>query len=232
MSVRTPRKTKHLATTADDLSPADLTPEDLTPADLTPDHVKIEPVAIEDDATYEAAPEDPAPALAALRESAQSVQLATIDASGEPHCGYTPFAFDTRIPGEGAGEKAGAGALVIFVSRLALHTRDLIETRRCGAMLIADESASAQIFARTRVSYQCDVDRVERDRIVDGVTERERLLNVLQQRHGRMIGLLRRLGDFELFRLVPTSGQFVMGFGKAYRLRGDALDRFEHATTA
>lgn len=156
---------------------------------------------------------DPAEVLAALRASVRSVQLATIDADGDPHAGYTPFAFD-------------GAAFVVLVSQLSVHTRDLLATGRCGAMLIEDEADAAKIFARTRAMYRCRAEVVERDG-----PERERLLEVLHERHGKMIGLLRQLPDFVLFRLVPDSGQFVMGFGQAFRLSGEALDRFEHVTT-
>ena len=156
---------------------------------------------------------DPADVLVELRSTVRSVQLATIDADGEPHAGYTPFAFD-------------GPALVVLVSQLSVHTRDLLATRRCGAMLIEDEARAAKIFARTRAMYRCRADVVERD-----TGEWERLLDVLHERHGKMIGLLRQLPDFVLFRLVPESGQFVMGFGQAFRLVGDELDRFEHVRT-
>lgn len=161
---------------------------------------------------------NPAPLLRELRASVQSLQLATIDEHNTPHCGYAPFVVD---------ETAGDGAFVVFTSQLSLHTRDLMATARAGVMLIADESISNEIFARTRVSYNCVAE------IID--TEHQRyvpLLDQLQQRHGKMIGLLRTLPDFVLFRLVPQSGQFVMGFGKAYRLTGPQLDEFEHATSA
>ena len=162
-------------------------------------------------------PKDPAPVLATLRASCRSVQLATLDAEGQPHCGYAPFVFD---------EEAGDGALVVFTSQLSRHTRDLLETRRAGVMLIEDESASTEIFARTRVSYDCQVEVVAPD-----ADRHASLLDALQSSHGKMIGLLKTLPDFVLFRLVPRSGQFVMGFGQAYHLTGPALDQFEHART-
>ena len=157
--------------------------------------------------------EAPRAALAELRERMRTLQLATVGADGTPHTGYTPHLFD------------GADIL-IFVSRLAAHTRDLLERPRAAVMLIADEADSRQIFARTRVSYLCDATPIAPDDPV-----REPLLDAFEARHGKMIGLIRQLPDFVLFRLRPRSGQFVMGFGKAYRLSGEALDSFEHATT-
>ena len=156
---------------------------------------------------------DPAPVLGRLRASRRSLQLATLDGDGRPHCGYAPFVFD---------ESAGDGAFVIFTSQLSVHTRDLLATRQAGVMLIADEVESTEVFARTRASYDCRVEVIERD---DNTYNN--LLQALQERQGKMIGLLKTLSDFVLFRLVPASGQFVMGFGQAYELHGPALDQFD-----
>jgi len=163
------------------------------------------------DSGQDATATTPEAALAALRARMKTLQLATVGDDGTPHTGYTPHLFD-------------GPDILIFVSQLAAHTRDLLARPQAAVMLIADESEARQIFARTRVSYACRATIVAPD---DDAYET--LLDAFQARHGKMIGLLRQLPDFVLFRLRPTSGQFVMGFGKAYRLSGDALDRFEHA---
>lgn len=162
---------------------------------------------------------DPASVLNALRSQQQSVLLSTVGEHGDPHSGYTPFIFDDQPETD--------HHLLIFVSQLALHTRDLQADPRVCAMLIADESASEQIFARTRVSYQCRAVEVARDH-----ARYEPLLDRFADTHGKMIGLLRTLPDFVLFRLEPLRGQFVMGFGQAFKLTGDKLDQFEHARRA
>ena len=156
---------------------------------------------------------DAGAALTALRGTMNTVQLATVGADGEPHIGYTPHLFDEAD-------------ILIFVSRLAVHTRDLLDNGKASVMLIADEAEATQIFARTRVSYRCHATV-----IAPADARYESLLDAFQARHGKMIGLLRQLPDFVLFRLRPHAGQFVMGFGKAYKLSGDALDQFEHATS-
>ncbi len=152
--------------------------------------------------------------LSNLRASVKSVLLSTLGEDMEPHSGYTPFLEDEND-------------ILIFVSRLSLHTRDLLINGKVSAMMIADEADSAQIFARTRVSYQCRAEPIS-----PGDESYEALLDKFQQQHGKMIALLRQLPDFVLFRLVPLRGQFVMGFGKAYKLTGEHLDHFEHATSA
>lgn len=158
--------------------------------------------------------EDPAEVLAQLKARVQSIMLATLGDDGEPHAGYTPFLLDN-------------GDIVIFVSQLALHTRDLLANGRASAMIISDEADSSQIFARTRVSYQCRAQIVKKED-----ASYDSLLDRFEQQHGKMIGLLRQLPDFILFRLVPHHGQFVMGFGKAFKLTGEKLNQFEHARTA
>jgi len=158
--------------------------------------------------------DDPAEACQALKAEVHSIQLATVNADGEPHCGYTPFIQDNRD-------------LIIFVSQLSLHTRDLLATPTAAVMLIADEQSSPQVFARTRVSYQCRAEIIPPDH-----TQYDVLLDAFEVRHGKMVNLLRQLPDFVLFRLVPTAGMFVMGFGKAYKLAGPNLDEYVHATSA
>lgn len=159
-------------------------------------------------------PPKPEDVLRALRAQMQSVLLCTLGDDAQPHSGYTPFVFDGKD-------------IIILVSQLSLHTRDLLANAKASAMLIADEQNSEQIYARTRVSYQCKAVVVGKDH-----KEYEVLLDKLQSRHGKMITLLKQLPDFILFRLQPAAGQFVMGFGQAYHLRGECLDEFEHATSA
>jgi len=156
----------------------------------------------------------PLQTLQNLRAGVQSVMLATLGDNGDPHIGYTPFVFDDRD-------------IIVFVSQLSKHTRDLLTNPRVSVMLIDDEQSSSQIFARTRVSYLCQAKVVDRED--QAYTP---ALDLLESRHGKMIGVLRQLPDFVLFRLQPQSGQFVMGFGQAYRLAGENLDEFEHATSA
>lgn len=152
-------------------------------------------------------------ACAALLDSVKSLHMATLGEDGHPHCGYTPFLRDGRD-------------FLIFTSQLAVHTRNLLLNPQVSIMLIADEHASRQIFARTRVSYHCRAEPVAREH-----PDWESLLDRYQAHLGNTVKMLRTLPDFVLFRLRPESGQFVMGFGQAYALAGDNLDQFEHTRT-
>lgn len=158
--------------------------------------------------------EQPAKVCASLIEDMRTLQLSTVGVDGIPHCGYTPYLH--RAP----------GSFYIFVSQLAAHTRNLLANGTAAIMIIADEQSTSQIFARTRVTYLCEAKRLAPDS-----PDYDLVLDDYQQRHGKMAGLLRQLPDFVLFQLQPKSGQFVMGFGKAYTLTGDNLSVFEHART-
>ena len=154
----------------------------------------------------------PASVCADLIETMRSLQLSTVGADGLPHCGYTPYLH--RTP----------DSFYIFVSQLAAHTRNLLVNKTVAIMIIADEQATSQIFARARVNYLCEAKRIDSENPDYGP-----VLDDYQQRHGKMAGLLRQLPDFVLFQLQPISGQFVMGFGKAYTLTGENLSVFEHS---
>ncbi len=146
-----------------------------------------------------------------LIQDMRSLQLSTVGPDGMPHASYTPYLH--RAP----------NSFYVFVSQLAAHTRHLLASEAVSMMIIADEQSTSEIFARTRVSYQCTAKRIESDN-----HDYKLVLDEYQQRHGKMAALLRQLPDFVLFRLIPISGQFVMGFGKAYALTGEDLSEFEH----
>jgi hypothetical protein len=156
--------------------------------------------------------EQPTSVCASLIENMRSLQLSTVGEDGIPHCGYAPYLY--RPP----------GSFYIFVSQLAAHTRNLLANRTVAIMIVADEQSTSQIFARTRVNYLCDATKIAPDR-----PDYTLVLDDYQERHGKMAALLRQLPDFVLFQLQPKSGQFVMGFGKAYALTGDNLSVFEHS---
>lgn len=149
-----------------------------------------------------------------LIEKMQSLQLSTVGTEGEPHCSYTPYLYRS------------SNRFYIFISQLAAHTRHLLANNKAAIMIIADEQSTSQIFARTRVHYVCQAIR-----ILPENSECSEILDDYERRHGKTAGLLRQLPDFILFQLKPESGQFVMGFGKAYRLTGDNLSVFEHTRT-
>jgi len=156
---------------------------------------------------------DPSQVCEALKLRMRTLQLATLNEQNEPHCGYTPFIFDGKD-------------MIVFISQLAVHTKDLMVKPKLGTMLIDDEQDSNNLFARCRVRYQCDAVVIP-----PGDDQYVALLDRYQDRHGKVVKLIRQLPDFILFRLVPTSGVLVIGFGDAYRIEGSNMDEFVHVST-
>jgi len=156
----------------------------------------------------------PQEVCAALKERVSSVHMATIGADGLPHTGCVPCIWFNNH-------------LHIFVSRLSVHTRDLLNNPALSAMLVEDEADSRQPFARIRLRYQCDAKIIEPNE--PSYIER---LEAFEAKHGKTVQLLRQLPDFVLFELVPSDAIFVMGFGQAYRLSGPNLETFEHVKQA
>ncbi len=150
-----------------------------------------------------------------FKQSVKTLQLSSITNEGNPNASYSPFVVDKQ------------GNFYIFVSQLASHTQDLLVNPQASILLIQDEADTRQIFARRRISYQCDVEIVS-----DDSSDYLLMLNTLEERFGNVVALLRTLPDFILFKLTPFQGQYVKGFGKAYKLVGDGLLRLEHINPA
>ncbi len=157
--------------------------------------------------------ESPQALCAALKERVASVHLATVGEDSLPHTGCVPCLWFE-------------GALHIFVSRLSVHTRDLLNNPALSAMLVEDEQDSRQPFARIRLRYQSTAKVIEPED-----SSYSTRLDAFEAKHGKTVKLLRQLPDFVLFELVPQEAIFVMGFGQAYRLSGPDWEEFEHIRT-
>lgn len=158
--------------------------------------------------------ETPEQAVADLQQRCGSLIMATLNEDGSPHSSYTPFCLnDTDY--------------LVLVSELALHTRNLLARPKLDVMLIQDESAANQLFARNRLTLSCEASEISAQH-----AKYTSLLDQFQDRHGKTVQMLRQLPDFHLLRLTPQAGRFVMGFGQAYELVGEKLDKFELSRSA
>lgn len=132
----------------------------------------------------------------------RTIMLATVDADGQPNASYAPYVEQS-------------GAFYILVSGLARHTGNLLETGRCHAMFIADESSTVNPFARKRLSYACMVQEMDRQD-----PRSEMVLDAMVERFGQTMHMLRSLPDFRLMQLLPGEGTWVRGFGQAIPVHG------------
>ncbi len=139
-------------------------------------------------------------------ERIKSLMLSTINAEGVPQASYAPFVMTSDR------------SIYIFVSGLSAHTQNLQTCPKAGVLFIQDEAETNQIFARQRLMYDCTVELIERhDPNWTGWADQ------FKTRFGNIIDMLRQLPDFQIFRLIPYAGRFVVGFGAAYAV--DPVDR-------
>ena len=143
-------------------------------------------------------------------EKFRSIMLSTVSTDGMPQASYAPFLMDADK------------TLYVYVSGLSAHTANLKQTSRVSVLFIEDEADTQEIFARRRLTYHCAVAPLPRD-----TAQWQPLIDRFEQRFGGVIGLMKGLPDFQIFRLQPQAGQFVIGFGAAYRVNTDDLNTLE-----
>lgn len=145
-----------------------------------------------------------------LLADAKSLILATGGESPTPEASYVP-----HVRGED-------GSFYIFVSEMARHTINLRGGNTASVMIIEDESAAKQIFARRRATFTVKPEELPRDSEAC-----QQALDAFRAKFGDMINMLAGMKDFHMIRLTPTSGRVVLGFAAAYRVTGDSWDRLE-----
>jgi len=141
----------------------------------------------------------------------KSIILSTICDRNTPNSSYAPSI------------RGGNGDFYVYVSELSKHTRNILQNSRISAMIIEDESKADNLFARKRLTMDCNAQKIER-----GVDEWEETLNEMRSKLGDTIKFLKDMTDFHLFKLVPINGLLVYGFGKAFKFKDGNLDSFSH----
>ena len=141
----------------------------------------------------------------------RSLCFSSADSRGWPQMGYAPFAEDEQRH------------FFVYLSDLASHTSALRESQKASVLLIEDEAHAREVFARKRIIFQCTAHQVPRES--DFWLSR---MENLKERFGDLVSTLQTLSDFHLFRLQPQSGTFITGFGQAYSITGERMDRLEH----
>lgn len=138
----------------------------------------------------------------------RSVMLSTVSPEGLPNASYAPFIMDRDKN------------IYFFASGLAVHTQNLNKNSRVSALFIEDEGNSEDIFARPRLSLNCQATFLERE-----TEEWQELSDRFAERFGDIIQTLRSLPDFRIVKLTPIGGRFVQGFGQVYRINREDGER-------
>ena len=133
-------------------------------------------------------------------------QSSTASQEMQPLASYAPFIEDE------------AGHFYLFLSSLASHSVNLKyhqdEQSKLSVLLIEDEQLSRNLFARKRLTYSCTVSIWPREH-----PQWQEKIDKFREKFGKTIEVLSALGDFNLYCLTPSEGNYVRGFGQAYELK-------------
>jgi heme oxygenase (biliverdin-IX-beta and delta-forming) len=145
----------------------------------------------------------------------RTLLMATVSADGTPEASYAPFV------------RPDDNCFYVYVSGLSRHTSNLDATGRVSVLFIEDERDVKQLFARTRLTFDCRAELIERE------SKRwQAIMEMFQDTFGNVVELIRPLTDFKLFRLRPQKGIYVRGFAQAYRVSDAAIADIEHIRDA
>ena len=151
---------------------------------------------------------DDSRALRQLLDEQPVASLATLH-RGEPAVSMVPFALPP-----------GGVELLIHVSALAPHTRDMRGHPRVGLLVVTARAPGVPPQALPRVSLQADARMLARD---GGEYPAARTAYLARFPDAEPIF---GLGDFSLVALRPVSARLVAGFGRAHALVGESLSRW------
>ncbi|WP_319553464.1 pyridoxamine 5'-phosphate oxidase family protein [uncultured Vibrio sp.] len=129
-----------------------------------------------------------------------TAQLGTVDAQGTPLASYGPFVRQ-------------GNDFVMLLSTVSQHARNLQHTPRASLMLVEPEDKARHLFARERLVIDCDVIFIDKHSL-----EAAPLRQHMQQAYGEIVEQLCGMKDFSFYRFSPRSGNYVKGFGQAFRL--------------
>lgn len=146
----------------------------------------------------------------AFAEDFETLLMATSNSSGLPEASYATYIKD-------------AGDYYVYLSELARHTGNLLEHPHCSVLFIENEQDAKHLFARKRLTYQCETNEVER-----GSAHFEQIMDKFEEKFSNFIEMLRHLEDFHLFRLKPVKGNYVAGFAQAYEISDPKLNTVKH----
>ena len=147
----------------------------------------------------------------AFMKKSKSVYISSVDENTKPEISYSPCVVDDKKN------------VYILVSDLSKRTSSLVQGHNVSVMFIEPEDQCEEMYVRIRLIFECYTKQIERK------TEKwNQQIPVFLEKFGDIINILKSLSDFKMFCFSPVSGSYVKGFGKAYTIEGDGLDKISH----
>lgn len=137
----------------------------------------------------------------------QTAIIGTMDSNSHPFSSYAPYVYDEN-------------RFYVYISDIATHAKNIQRTPKVSLFFVEDESKTENMFARKRISLQCDSIKIERE------SERfETLLCLFANKFdAKMVETLKKMTDFNLYEFKVRYGEATFGFGKAYFIGGENMD--------
>jgi heme iron utilization protein len=147
--------------------------------------------------------------LRALFTDQRVLSLAlTLPPDGAAYAGLLPFIMDPDRT-----------AFLVRASKLARHSKGLTADARVCVLIHEKDDDSKDPLQLKRVTFDCTVEPLARD-TPEWVAGRDRYLARFPSAE-----LTLGLADFQMYRLVPESGMYVAGFGRAIALPAEDIRR-------
>ena len=133
----------------------------------------------------------------------KTVVIGSLDENGKPFSSYAPFIYDNN-------------RIYIYISDIATHAKNLQASPFASLFFIEDENSCQNLFARKRISLQCEAQKIAR-----GSEKFEKILHKFSEEfESELIAMLKKMLDFNLFELHVKGGEATFGFGEAYTIGG------------
>lgn len=139
--------------------------------------------------------------LESIINNHKSATIGSLSLNGYPFNSYAPFVYIEN-------------KIYIFIASIATHSKNLSSNSKSSLLFIEDESECGNIFARKRVSMQCDCTRYTGDNA-------DAIMSAFRAKFDdSMIDMLESTHDFSLFEFTPIYCEVTLGFGKSYLIGG------------
>ena len=137
----------------------------------------------------------------------QTAIIGTLDKNNLPFSSYAPYIYD-------------ANRFYVYISDIATHAKNIQANPKASLFFAEDESKTENLFARKRVSLQCDIAKITR-----GCERFEAVLDLFAKKFdAKMVATLKKMTDFNLYEFKVNYGEATFGFGKAYFVGGENMD--------
>ena len=137
----------------------------------------------------------------------QTAVIGTLDKDHLPFSSYAPYVYDTN-------------RFYVYISDIATHAKNIQANPKVSLFFIEDESKTDNLFARKRISLQCDSAKITRSS--EGFEE---VLALFAQKFdAKMVETLKKMTDFNLYEFKVNYGEATFGFGQAYFVGGENMD--------